>query len=70
MFNETGHQPPLTKINDFMKSSSPCICNFLFGIFLRCLTGRSVVLDKAKLEVYAMVVGLYYDLQVYYATTL
>ncbi|CAI9279712.1 unnamed protein product [Lactuca saligna] len=26
----------------------------MFGIYLRCLTGRSVGLDKGRLEVYAM----------------
>ena len=62
MFNEMGHQPPLTGIRDFKKSGLPTIWNFLFGIFLRCLTGRMVGLDKGRMEVYAMVAGLYYDL--------
>ena len=70
MFNEMGHQPTLEKISDFRKSSLPCIWNFLFGIFLRCLTGRSVGLDRGRLEVYAMVMGLYYDLSVNYGTQL
>ena len=48
MFNEMGHQPPLTRMSDFK-------------------TGG---LDKAKLEVHTMVDGLYYDLQVDYATQL
>lgn len=64
IFNEMGHQPPLTKISYFKKSSLPYIWNLLFGIFLRCLTGRRVGLDKANVEVDAMVAGLYYDLQV------
>lgn len=34
IFNEIGHQPPLTKICDFQMSSLPRIWNFLFGIFL------------------------------------
>lgn len=68
MFNEMGRQPPLIKISDFKKSGLPCIWNFLFGIYLHCLTGRSVRLDKGRLEVYAMVVGIYYDLNVDYAT--
>lgn len=63
-----GHQPPLTKISDFKKFGLPTVWNFLFGIFLRYLTGRSVGLDKARMEVYAMVVGLYYDIQVDYST--
>ncbi|CAI9302926.1 unnamed protein product [Lactuca saligna] len=54
MFNEMGHQPELEKISDFRKSGLPCIWNFLFGIFLRCLTGRSVGLDRGRVEVYAM----------------
>ena len=58
MINEMGHQPPLTKISDFKKSSLPYISNFLFSIYLRCLTGRSVGLDKGRMEVYAMVVGI------------
>ena len=62
MFNEMGHQPPLEKISDFKKSGLPCIWKFLFGIFLQCLTGRKVGLDKGRQEVYAMVMGLYYDL--------
>ncbi|KAL7617007.1 hypothetical protein Lser_V15G03290 [Lactuca serriola] len=70
MFNEMGHQPTLEKISDFRKSSLPCIWNFLFGIFLRCLTGRSVGLDTGRMEVYAMAMGLYYDLSVDYGTQL
>lgn len=62
MFNEMGHEPPFSRMSNFKKSSLPCIWNFIFGIFLRCLTGRTVGLDKAKLEVYAMVAVLYYDL--------
>ena len=46
MFNEMGHQPPLTRISDFKKSGLPTVWNFLFGIFLRFLTGRTVGLDK------------------------
>ncbi|KAL7587313.1 hypothetical protein Lser_V15G40383 [Lactuca serriola] len=68
MFNEMGHQPELEKISDFRKSGLPCIWNFLFGIFLRCLTGRSVGLDRRRVEVYAMVMGIYYDINVDYAT--
>ncbi|KAL7607644.1 hypothetical protein Lser_V15G16187 [Lactuca serriola] len=70
MFNEMGHQPELEKISDFRKSGLPCIWNFLFGIFLRCLTGRSVGLDRGRVEVYAMVMGIYYDINVDYATQL
>ena len=68
MFNEIGYQPTLTKISEFKKSRLYSIWNFLIEIYLRCLTGRSVGLDKARLEVYAMVVGIYYDFQVDYAT--
>lgn len=70
MFNEMSHQPPLTRISDFKKSSLPTVWNFLFGIFLRCLTGRTVGHDKRRMEVYAMVAGLYYDLQVDYSEQL
>lgn len=34
MFNERGYQPTLTKINEFKKSSLPCLGNFLFGLYL------------------------------------
>ncbi|KAL7592159.1 hypothetical protein Lser_V15G33908 [Lactuca serriola] len=70
MFNEMGHQPQLSKISDFKKLGLPSVWNFLFGIFLRCLTGRTVGLDKGRMEVYAMVVGLYCNLQVDYSTHL
>ncbi|KAL7607148.1 hypothetical protein Lser_V15G19426 [Lactuca serriola] len=70
MFNEMGHQPELEKISDFRKSGLPCIWNFLFGIFLRCLTGRSVGLFRGQMEVYTMVMGIYYDINVDYATQL
>ena len=65
-----GHQPPLTGISNFCKNTLPYVWNFLFGIFLRCLVGRSVGLDKAKLEVYALIAGLYYDLNVNYVSRL
>ena len=67
MFNDMGHQPTLTKISDFKKSGLPCIWSFLFGIYLCYLTRRSVGLDKGRLEVYAMVACLYYDINVDYA---
>lgn len=67
MFNEMGYQPPLTKISNFKKSGLPSLQNIFFGIYLRCLT---VGLDKGRLEVYAMVAGLYYHLHVDYATQL
>ena len=70
MFNEMGYQPPLTKISDFKKSRLPRLWNFLFGIFLRCLNGRTIGLDKGRMEVYAMVAGLYYDLEADYSTQL
>ncbi|CAI9292285.1 unnamed protein product [Lactuca saligna] len=70
MFNEMGHQTPFTRINQFKKRSSPDIWNFLFGIFLHCLTSRSDGLDKAELEIYALIVGLYYDLNVDYVSQL
>lgn len=70
MFNEMGHQPRLTKISDFKKSGLPTIWNFLFGIFLRCLTSRTFGLDKGRMEVYAMVSGLYYDIPVDYSIQL
>lgn len=67
MFNEMGYQPALTKISEFRKSSLPCIWNFLFGIYLRCLTGRNVRLDNGILEFYAIVAGIYQNLSVDYA---
>ncbi|KAL7601610.1 hypothetical protein Lser_V15G20876 [Lactuca serriola] len=70
MFNEMGYQPTLTKISELKKYGLPCLWNFLFGIYLRCMIGRSVGLDKARLEVYEMVAGIYYDLQVDHATQL
>ena len=70
MFNEMGHQPELEKISDFRKSGLPCNWNFLFGIFQRCLTGRSVGLDRGRVDVYAMVMGIYYDINVDYGTQL
>ena len=62
MFNDMGYQPILTKLSDFRIFGLPCIWNFFFGIYLRYLTGRSVGLDKARLEVYDMVAGIYCDL--------
>ena len=38
--------------------------------FLRCLTGRTVGLDRGRMEVYAMVMGLYYDVRIDYGTQL
>ena len=58
MFNEMGHQPELEKISDFRKSGLPCIWNFLFGIFLRCLTGRTVGLDRGRMEVYLSLIHI------------
>lgn len=51
MFNEISYQPTLTKINEFKKSGLPCMWNFFFGIYLYCLTGRTVGFDKGRLEV-------------------
>lgn len=64
------YQLILIKIIDFKKTCLPCIWNFLFGIYLNYLIGRSVGLDKEKLEIYALVVGIYYDLPVDYTTQL
>lgn len=58
MFNEMDNQTILTKISEFKKSSLPFMWNFLFDIYLHCLTGSTVGLDKARLEVDAMVVGI------------
>lgn len=59
MFNEIGHQPPLTGISQFRKSSLPYMWNFVFVIILRYLIDRSSGLDRAKLKLYAMIAGLY-----------
>lgn len=67
-FNELVHQPPLKGLSLFRKTVLPCIWNFLFSIFLCCLTSRSSGLDKAKLEVYAMIARLYYDRDVDFVT--
>ena len=58
MFNEMGYQQVLTKISGLKKFYLPCIWYFLYGIYLRCLTGRSVGLDKAELEIYALIMKL------------
>lgn len=68
MFNEMSHRPLLTKIIEFKKSGLPSVWSFLFGIFLQCLTGQSVGLYKGRMEVYVMVVGIYYDLVVDFST--
>ena len=34
MFNEMGHQPPLTGISEFQNYDFPYVWNFLFGVFL------------------------------------
>lgn len=70
MFNEMGHQPTLTNISHFKKLSLPCVLSLRFRIVLRCLIGRSIGLDKAKLEVYLVVAGIYYGLNVDYASML
>lgn len=70
MFNEMGYEPPMTGINHFRRYALPTLWNFLFGIFLRCLTGPITVLDKSKLEVFAMIVRLYYGVNVDYVTQL
>ena len=49
MLNEMGYQPSLTKISEFKKSCLTCIWNNLFCIYLRCLTGRSIGLEKGRL---------------------
>lgn len=46
MFTEMGHQPVLQKISDFKKFGLPCVWNFMFGIYLCCLTARTVGLEK------------------------
>lgn len=44
--------------------------DFFFGITLQCLTGRSFGLDKEKLRFYLVMVGLYYGMNVDYASLL
>lgn len=68
MFNMMGYEPPLTRISHFCKTALPYVWNLSFRIFLRCLIGRSLGLDKAKLGVYAMIAGLYDDLNFDYVT--
>lgn len=70
MFNKMDNQPTLSVIIQFKKSSLPSIWSFLFGIFLRCLIGRNFGLDKAKLDVYSIMVGLYYGVVANYESLL
>lgn len=70
LFNEMGHQTVLIGISHFETSSLPCIWSFVFGILLRRLIGRSSGLDKVELEIYSVIVGLYYGLVVDYTTHL
>lgn len=60
MFDEMGYQPPITLLISFKKKDNlPSVWNFFFGIVLRCLTGRSTGMDKAKLQFYSIIAGLY-----------
>lgn len=68
MLNEMGNQPSLSIVSHFKKSNIPGVWSFLFGITLRCLTGRSFGLDKAKLKFYTIMDGLYYGLNVDYSS--
>lgn len=60
----------MTGTSLFHKSSLPCLWSFLFGIVLWCLIGHSSGVNKEILEVYDFLVGIYYDLNVGYATQL
>ena len=70
MFNEMGHHPTLSVVSHFKKSNLPEVCRFFFGFILRCLARRIFGLDKAKLKFYTIIVGLYYGLNVVYASFL
>lgn len=63
-----GNHPNLSTISHFKKSILPCVWSFFFGIALWCSRGKCFGLDKAKLEVYHVIVGLYYGLKVDYAS--
>lgn len=43
---------------------------FFFGITLCCFTGRGFGLDKAKIQLYSVIVGLFYGMKVDYASLL
>lgn len=69
MFNVMGHQAILSVISHFMKSSLTGVWNF-FGMTLRCLTGRSFGLDISKIKFYLIMNGMYYGLNIDYASLL
>ncbi|CAI9260128.1 unnamed protein product [Lactuca saligna] len=65
------------KLSQILKLPSICMFydvttekSFFFEIILRCLAGRSLGLDKEKLDLYSIVVGLYYGLDIDYASFL
>lgn len=70
MLNEIDHQPTLLTISHFKELSLSVVWSFLFGIILRCLTWRSLELDRAKLEVYSVMYRLCYGLNEDYASLL
>lgn len=65
-----GYIPPISIVSIFKKSAILIIWNFFFGVTLRCLMGRSSGINKAKLQFYSIMAGLYYGLKVYYASLL
>lgn len=67
MMNEMGYNPPLSFISGFKKFGLPIMWNFFIGVTLRCFTGMSCGLDKAKLQFYYVTDSLYYGLKVEYA---
>ncbi|CAH1448792.1 unnamed protein product [Lactuca virosa] len=70
ILNEMGYNPPISVISDFRKSKLPILWSFFFGVMIHCLTGRNSSLDKAKLQLYCVMVVLYYGLKIDYDSLL
>lgn len=70
ILNEMEYNPHISLISDFRKSKLPVIWIFFLGVIIRCLTGRNFGLNKAKLQLYFVMDGLYYGLKVDYASLL
>lgn len=70
MFNEMGYNPPILVVSSSKKSSLLIMWNFFSRVTLRCLIGRSLGLDKAKLQFYFVMVVLYYGMKFDYASLL
>lgn len=56
MLNEMGYNPPITLISAFRKFNLPSMWCFLFGVFIRCLTGRNYGLYREKLQLHSYII--------------